>query len=130
MEDNQIFRIALITVILGLTGMMLLGNKIMPEEVKIKDINKGMIDQDVSIEGVVKDMSASSRSNTYFLQVIDGTGNTTVVVFDTTALGLSKYNLTPQSFVNHRVKINGTVQQYNGNMELILKDANSIKILV
>lgn len=130
MEDNQIFRIALITTILGLSGMMLLSDKIMPQEIKIKDLNKGMLDEDVTIEGVVEKIDKSQRSNTYFLQIIDGTGKTTAVMFDSAVLDLEKSNLTPESFANHRVKITGKVAEYNGNIELILNDAKSVKILV
>lgn len=130
MEDSQIFRLALITAILGLSGMILFSDEIMPQEIKIKDLNKGMLDEDVSIEGVIQKIDKSPRSNTYFLQIIDGTGKTTAVMFDSAVLDLEKNNLTPMSFANHRVKLTGNVAEYNGNMELILNDAKSIKILV
>ncbi len=130
MEDSQIFKIAIITAILGLSGMMLLSDKITPQEIKIKDLNKGMLDEDISIVGLVEKIDKSPRSNTYFLQIKDSTGKITAVVFDSAVLDLEKNNLTPQSFVNHRVKITGKVQQYNGNMELVLNDGKSLKILV
>ena len=130
MKDSQIFRIALIIAVLGLAGMMLLSDKIMPQEIKIKDLNKGMLDEDVSIVGLVEKIDKSPRSNTYFLQIMDGTGKTNAVIFDNTILDLEKNNLTPMSFANHRVKITGNVQQYNGNIELILNDEKSIRILV
>ena len=130
MEDSQIFKIALIIAVLGLAGMMLLSDKIMPHEIKIKDLNKGMLDEDVSIVGLVSKIDKSPRSNTYFLQITDGTGKTTAVIFDSAVLDLEKNNLTPMSFAKHRVKITGNVQQYNGNIELILNDKKSIKILV
>lgn len=130
MEDHQIFKIALIIAVLGLSGMMLLSDKVIPQEIKIKDLNKGMLDEDVSIVGLVEKVDKSPRSNTYFLQIMDGTGKTTAVIFDSAVLDLEKNNLTPMSFTNHRVKITGTVQQYNGNIELILNDGKSIKTLV
>ena len=130
MEDSQIFTVALITAVIGLSGMILLSDKIMPHEIKIKDLNKGMLDSDVSIEGVVEKIDKSPRSNTYFLQIVDGTGKTTAIMFDNAVLDLEKNNLTPNSFADHRVKITGNVAQYNGNMELILNDGKSIKILV
>ncbi len=130
MEDSQIFTVALITAIIGLSGMILLSDKIMPQEIKIKDLSKSMLDADVSIEGVVEKVDKSPRSNTYFLQIIDGTGEITAVIFDNTVLDLEKNNLTPSSFADHRVKISGNVAEYNGNMELIINDAKSIKILV
>lgn len=130
MEDSQIFRIALVIAVLGLSGMMVLSDKITPQEIKIKDLNKGMLDEDVSVVGLVEKIDKSPRSNTYFLQVRDGTGKTTAVIFDSAVLDLEKNNLTLMSFANHMVKITGKVQQYNGNMELILNDGKSLKILV
>lgn len=130
MEDTQIFRIALITAILGLTGMMLLSGKVMPEEIKIKDIDKGMIGEEITIEGVVEKIDKSSQSNTYFLQIVDDTGKTSAVIFDATVLEIEKSSLNIGSFANHRIKMTGKVTEYNGNIELILKDAKSIKIIV
>lgn len=129
MEDSQIFKIALITAILGLSGMMLLSDKILPQEIKIKELNRGMLDEDVSIIGLVEKIDKSPRSNTYFLQIKDSTGKITAVIFDSTVLDLEKNNLAPTSFAKHRVKITGKVEQYNGNMELILNDGKSVKIL-
>ena len=130
MEDSQIFTVALIIAILGLSGMILLSDKITPQEIKIKDLNKGMLDEDVSITGLVEKIDKSPRSNTYFLQIRDETGKTTAVMFDSTVLDLEKNNLTPMSFANHQVKITGNVQQYNGNIELILNNGNSVKTLI
>lgn len=130
MEDTQIFRIALITAIIGLAGMMLLSGKVMPQEIKINDINKGMIGEEITIEGVVTKIDKSSKSNTYFLQIVDDTGKISVVIFDATVLEIEKSSLNIGSLVNHRIKITGEVTEYNGNIELILKDAKSIKITV
>lgn len=130
MEDAQIFRIALITAIIGLAGMMLLSSKVMPQEININDINKGMIGEEITIEGVVAKIDKSSKSNTYFLQIVDDTGKISAVIFDTTVLEIEKSSLNIGSLVNHRIKITGEVTEYNGNIELILKDAKSIKITV
>ncbi len=130
MEDSQIFTVALITAVLGLSGMMMLSDKIMPHEIKIKDLNKGMLDEDVSITGIVEHVDKSPISNTYFLQIKDGTGKITAVIFDSAVLDLEKNNLTPTSFTNHRVKITGNIVEYKGNIELILNDGKSVKILV
>ncbi|MCE7699140.1 MAG: DNA-binding protein, partial [Methanobacterium paludis] len=76
MEDQYIFRIVLITSIIGLVGMIFFAGQIMPREVKIIDINRGMLDEDVAVEGVVEDIGKSKGSNTYFLDIMDGTGKT------------------------------------------------------
>lgn len=130
MEDQYIFRIVLITSIIGLVGMIFFAGQIMPREVKIIDINRGMLDEDVAIEGVVEDIGKSKSSNTYFLDIMDGTGKTTLIIFDSTATDLQKEkNLSVQSIDKKRVNVVGTVSDYKGNTELILKDSNSLKII-
>lgn len=130
MEDQYIFRIVLITSIIGLVGMIFFAGQIMPREVKIIDINRGMLDEDVAVEGVVEDIGKSKGSNTYFLDIMDGTGKTTLIIFDSTATDLQKEkNLSVQSIDKKRVNVVGTVSDYKGNTELILKDSNSLKII-
>jgi DNA/RNA endonuclease YhcR with UshA esterase domain len=130
MEDHYIFRIALITSIIGLVGMIFFAGQIMPREVKISDISRGMLDEDVAVEGVVEDIGKAKGSNTYFLDIMDGTGKTTLVIFDSTATDLQKeQNLTVQSMDKQRINVVGTVSEYKGGTELILKDSKSLKII-
>jgi DNA/RNA endonuclease YhcR with UshA esterase domain len=130
MEDHYIFRIALITSIIGLVGMIFFAGQIMPREVKISDISRGMLDEDVAVEGVVENIGKAKGSNTYFLDLMDGTGKTTLVIFDSTATDLQKeQNLTVQSMDKQRINVVGTVSEYKGSTELILKDSKSLKVI-
>jgi len=129
MEDQKIFQISHITAVFGLGGMMLFAGKITVQEIKIKDLSRNMLEQEVSIEGVVVEIDKSSRSNTYFISLVDGTGRTNVVIFGSVVSDLEKESLIIQSLINRRIKITGTVTEYNGRMELILKDSKSIKIV-
>lgn len=129
MDDGKIFKIALITTILGLSGMLLLADKVTPQEVKIKSIEKGMLDAEIMIEGVITEIDKSTQSNTYFLQIIDDTGKITAIIFPNTALEIEKGSLNIYSLKNHRIKMTGKVTTYNGNLELILKDAASLKVV-
>ncbi|AEG17222.1 DNA-binding protein [Methanobacterium paludis] len=130
MEDHYIFRIALITSIIGLVGMIFFAGQIMPREVKISDISRGMLDEDVAVEGVVENIGKAKGSNTYFLDLMEGTGKTTLVIFDSTATDLQKeQNLTVQSMDKQRINVVGTVSEYKGSTELILKDSKSLKVI-
>jgi DNA/RNA endonuclease YhcR with UshA esterase domain len=129
MDDSNIFKIALITTILGLSGMLLLADNVMPHEVKIKNIDKSMLDADIMIEGVVTKIDKSSGSNTYFMQIMDDTGKITAVIFPNTIMDIEKTSLNVNSFKTHRIKMTGKVTSYNGNLEIILKDASSIKVI-
>lgn len=128
MEDSFIFKIALTMSIVGLVGMMFSVNLINAREVKISEINRGMLDEDVTLEGLVQDVKKSSRSNTYFLDIMDGTGKITVIVFESSAVDLEKTNQSIYTLNNKRVKVTGKISEYQGKMELILKDAASLEV--
>lgn len=128
MEDSFIFKIALTMSIVGLVGMMFSVNLINAREVKISEINRGMLDEDVTLEGLVQDVKKSSRSNTYFLDIMDGTGKISVIVFESSAVDLEKTNQSIYTLNNKRVKVTGKISEYQGKMELILKDAASLEV--
>lgn len=130
MEDHTIFKIALAMSVVGLVGMISSADLIMAREIKISEINRGMLDEDVSVEGVVVDVKKSSRSNTYFLDITDGTGKISLVIFESSAVDLEENNMSMSNLDNRRVKVVGKVEEYQGKMELILKDAGSLQILV
>ena len=130
MEDHIIFKIALAMSIIGLIGMVFSSNMIAAREIKIQDINRGMLDEDVTLEGLVTDVKKSSHSNTYFMDIMDGTGKITLLIFDSNAQELQKSNVTIYSLNNRRIKVTGKVSEYQGKIELILNDAGSLKILV
>lgn len=129
MEDQVIFKIALATSILGLMGMMFFADDIAPREVKIMDLNRGMLDEDVSVEGVVQSVKKSSQSNTYFMDIMDGTGKISLIIFDSNVQDLQKANISISGLSNRRVKVTGKVSEYQGKIEIILKDASSLKLL-
>jgi DNA/RNA endonuclease YhcR with UshA esterase domain len=130
MEDHLIFKIALAMSILGLMGMVFSADLITAREIKIQDINRGMLDEDVTLEGLVQNVKKSSHSETYFLDIMDGTGKITILIFESNAQELQKANITIYSLNNRRVKVTGKVSEYQGKIELILNDASSLKIIV
>jgi DNA/RNA endonuclease YhcR with UshA esterase domain len=130
MDDHLIFKIALAMSILGLVGMVFSADLITAREIKIQDINRGMLDEDVTLEGVVQNVKKSSHSETYFLDIMDGTGKITILIFESNAQELQKGNITIYSLTNRRVKVTGKVSEYQGKIELILNDASSLKIIV
>ncbi len=130
MEDRLIYKIALATSIIGLLGMIFCADQINPREIKIKDINRGMMDEDVTVDGLVQNVKKSSTSNTYFLDIMDGTGKISLIIFDSNVLDLQKSNISMSNLLNRRVKVTGKVSEYKGSMELILNDAASLKLLV
>jgi len=128
MHDNQIFRIALVTTVFGLAGMIFLSGEIIPQEFKIKEINKNHVGEDLTIEGLITTVE-NPKNNIYILSVIDGTGKINVVIFGSVADEFNRQGINPQTFQNRRAKIVGNVKEYNESIELMIENTKSIKIV-
>ena len=129
MEDNQIIKMAIITSIIGLIGMVFLSGEISPEVITIDKINQENLDHEVVVVCYVEKIKKSESSNTYMLTINDGSAKTTLVIFESTTFELNKNGFPINDLVNRKIRVTGTVSQYNGAYELILKDYNSIKLL-
>jgi DNA/RNA endonuclease YhcR with UshA esterase domain len=129
MKDNQIFKIALTTSILGIVGIIIFSGQLSPQEYSIININTGMLDKEVSINGVVEDIKKSKDGKTYFLEIGDSTGRISVVVFHQNVEDYERYNLKIMDLVKRRIRIHGKVTEYNGHLEIILTDSKSIKVI-
>lgn len=126
--DGKIFKIALITTIIGLVGMIVFAGDIAPKEAAIEDIDRGMIDENVAITGVVENIKESSSGKSYFMTLNDGTSRITIMIFESTIIEFQEAGINLKSFENKRVKVVGTVTEYKSTMELILPNSNSITI--
>lgn len=126
--DDKILKISLITALIGIIGLIIFTPTIEVKEVKIEDISKGMIDEEVAISGVVEEIKPSASGETYFLKVNDGTGIISVVVFKSSIAEMEDSNTSIEMFKNQKVKLQGTITEYDSKLELILKDGSSIVI--
>ena len=129
MKDENLFKIALTTSILGIVGIIIFSVQISPQEYRITDINRGMLDKEITINGVVENIKKSRDGGTYFLEIGDGTGKIHVVVFHQNVEAYEKYNLKIGDLVKRRIRIHGTVTEYDGRLELILTDSKSVKVI-
>ncbi|MCK9151927.1 DNA-binding protein [Methanobacterium alcaliphilum] len=129
MEDQQIFRVALAVAMVGIVGMIVFANDISPREIKIKEMTHSMADEEVILDCFVEQVKKASGSDTYFLRVNDGTAKTTIVLFEGTAHEIEKGGLNLKLLNNRRIRATGTVTNYKGAMELVLKDQNSLKLI-
>jgi DNA/RNA endonuclease YhcR with UshA esterase domain len=129
MEDQTIFRIALFSTIFGLVGMIITAGLITPQKIEIKNLNKGMIDKEVSLEGYVQSVDKSKNGATYFLELNDGTGKVKVIIFPSVSSELEQSTIKILNLNNRQINIVGKVSEYSGTLELILKDSKSLKII-
>ena len=127
--DDKLLKIALVTSLIGLIGLIMFTPSIEVKEVKIKDIDRGMIDEEVSIDCVVSDVKSSKSGSSYFLTINDGTGQMPLVIFESQVSQMQTNNMAIQDFKNKKVNVVGKITEYNNEMEIILSSGDSLKIL-
>lgn len=127
--DEKLLRIALITSLIGIIGLIIFTPTIEVKEVEIKDINRGMIDEEVKIKGVIQEISQSSSKSSYFLTINDGSGQIPLIIFESQASEIQSRNLDVNDFKDKKVEVSGKITEYNSQLELILSSGDSLKII-
>lgn len=126
--DGRLLRIALITSLIGLIGLIIFTPSIEVKQVKISDINRAMIDEEVSVEGVVGEVKSSKSGGSYFLTVNDGTGKINLIIFESQLAEVQR-DFDIGEFKDRKVKITGKITEYNSQMEIILSGGDGIEII-
>lgn len=127
--DEKLLRIALITALIGIIGLILFTPSIEVKEVDIKDITRSMIDEKVSIQGVITDIAQSSSKTNYFLTISDGKAKITLIIFEKQVSEITSRNLDIEDFENNKVEVVGTITEYKNDLELILSSGDSLRII-
>ena len=127
--DDKLLKIALVTSLIGLMGLIMFTPSIEVKAVKIKDIDRGMIDEEVSINCVVSDIKSSKSGSSYFLTISDGTGQMPLVIFESQIAQMQTNNLDINDFKNKKVNVVGKITEYNNEMEIVLSSGDSMRIL-
>ena len=127
--DDKLLKIALITSLIGLVGLIAFTPTIEVKQVDIKDINRAMIDEEVSVDGVITDVAQSSSKTSYFLTINDGEAQIQLIIFENQAAEIQSRNLDIEDFENRKVQVVGTVTQYDSELELILSSGDSLRII-
>lgn len=127
--DEKLLRIALITALIGIIGLILFTPSIEVKKVDIKDITRSMIDEKVSIQGVITDIAQSSSKTNYFLTISDGKAKITLIIFEKQVSEITSGNLDIEDFENNKVEVVGTITEYKNDLELILSSGDSLRII-
>lgn len=127
--DEKLLRIALITALIGIIGLILFTPSIEVKKVDIKDITRSMIDEKVSIQGVITDIAQSSSKTNYFLTISDGKAKITLIIFEKQVSEITSRNLDIEDFENKKVEVVGTITEYKNDLELILSSGDSLRII-
>ena len=129
LNDKIIFKVAFITSLVGIIGMLVFASYIEPKEIQIKDITRNNIGETVAVTGVVESIKESSSGSSCFIELNDGTGKINLIIFESTLVELQDAGNDLESFENRKVKVIGSITEYKSSMELILSNANSIKLV-
>ena len=129
LNDRIIFKVALITSLVGIIGMLVFASYIEPKEIQIKDITRNNIGETVAVTGVIESIKESSSGSSCFIELNDGTGKINLIIFESTLVELQDAGNDLESFENQKVKVIGSITEYKSSMELILSNANSIKLV-
>ena len=127
--DEKLLRIALITALIGIIGLIIFTPSIEVKKVSINDITRSMIDEKVSIQGVITDIVQSSSKTNYFLTISDGESQITLIVFEKQVAEISSRNLNIEDFKNKKVEVVGRITEYKSDLELILSSGDSLRII-
>ena len=126
--DEKLLKIALITSLVGIIGLIIFTPTIEVKEIAVKDISRGMIDEEVKITGVVQDIATSSSKSSYFLTLNDGTGQIQVIIFESQASEIQSKNFDIEDLKDKKVEVSGKITEYNSQFELILSSADDLRL--
>lgn len=127
--DDKLLRIALITSLIGIIGLLIFTPSINVKEVDISDISRAMIDEKVRVDGVVVDIAQSSSKTNYFLTINDGEGQIQLIIFEKQVAEIQSKTFDIEDLKNRKVEVTGTVTEYKSNLELILSSGDSLRII-
>lgn len=128
LDDTKIFKMAFVTALIGMIGMLVFAGTIEPKEIPIDEITRNNIGETVAVSGVIESFKYSSSGTTCFLTLNDGKAKINVIVFESTLVELKDAGNDIESFKGHKVKVIGSITEYKSSMELILSNANSLKL--
>ena len=101
--DEKLLRIALITSLIGIVGLIIFTPSIEVKKVDISDITRAMIDEKVCIDGVITDIAESSSKTNYFLTLGDGESQIPLIIFEKQMAEIQSRNMDIEDFKGRKV---------------------------
>lgn len=120
MNDKKIFKMSLVTTIIGLLGIMILSGYVEPETLTIEKIDKSKIDNQVEVNATIISIT-QTKSNTKIIKLGDETGTINLVIFSSVDINYELRN-------NQNIRVIARVTQYNNDLELILEESRNLVI--
>ena len=127
--DDKLLRIALLTALIGIIGLIIFAPTVEVKKVAIKDITRAMIDEKVCVDGVITDIAESSSKTNYFLTINDGESQIPLIIFEKQVAEIQTRNFDIEDFKNRKVEVIGTITEYKSDLEIILSSGDSLRII-
>lgn len=120
MNDEKIYKITTITSIVALVAIILLSGYVTPEKLTIEKVDKSKTDNTIEVEATVTKIT-TTRTGTQIIELEDKTGKINMVIFPSARQDSEIHEDT-------RISVTAKVTQYNGQPELLLEEANNLRI--
>jgi len=112
MNDKTLLKLAIMCSVIGILGLFVLSETTGTETVKIAEIDSSFVDKTIQVNGLVTEVKLSQDLT--ILEVEDETGKIKALAFE--HLQVSK---------GSKVNIEGTIQEYENEIEIIIEKLNT-----
>ncbi|MBI5159127.1 OB-fold nucleic acid binding domain-containing protein [Candidatus Micrarchaeota archaeon] len=124
MDEKQMAATCLILAILGIASLYFLAETMQPKQARLSKITTENVGEYVEVFGIVR--SASNTNGNAFIKTCEGQACISVIVFKKTAEKMQN----PSAYLlekNDRITARGTIEEYKGELELVVNKADGIK---
>lgn len=107
MKNTNLLKISLIISIIGILLLLVLANTQTPKLIKIKDINKQLLDKKIQVQGKIQSIKTFKEENFQIITIQDSTGKINVILDN-------PINITK----NQTLTIIGKVAEYKDTLQI------------
>ena len=115
MDDNTLYKICLISALIGIFLILVIANKIEIKGSDIDNISEKNLNEKVKVKGYVTFFKETP--GLYIMDIKDNTGNITVLAFKDEKINITK---------NSIIEVEGSLTKYDNELEI---NADIIRIL-
>ncbi len=116
-SERKLIRLSLLTIIVGLTGLYLIGLFVDPEFVELSSIDRSFVGNVISTQGTISKITFIEESKTLFLDVTENEKVLIVVIFNSEGDIFKR---------GDGVALSGELATYKGKLELIAREIEKI----
>jgi len=129
MAKNVLIWICLLTSVIGLALIYIAAINLQPTQIKLKDINPELVGRSVSTKGEIVYRRTHDAGH-LFLTISDDDTKIAIPLFAGYMSNLKEVGITEDDFqVGTEISVSGLVDEYQGQLQIIPRRVNDVKIL-